>query len=373
MYKFNVFVSFIIILLITALSIIIGAIFFNEKSFLDNKINLDKILSSTKYNVINKNNDSVDKNIIQTNACKDKYEVNECKKTTKTDSDNQNLVNNNNKDIVVVLIENNVIDKTGKTKVVSAKKGATTKNVVIKNNTHNKKNIKTKKKKQTTNKKKVVKKKTPVAKNRIEKDIKKVDNRPVKRSYTDVETKNKSNKYPVERKQEFKEVKQQIKEEEKKKKVSIPTKRQVGEQKKSEEIVNVKEEVKINKKPITKEREDNVVKNVKNQFPTKRNEKEETLKYPTKRQREAIKQETKKDDVIIKNVEKPERKVENARQKEVIEIEKIKEPTEDEPQEIHNIIKIEIDEDDSVDDTKTIDDSDIIEEETQLIKKATKQ
>ena len=336
MYKFNVFVSFIIILLITALSIIIGAIFFNEKSFLDNKINLDKILSSTKYNVINKNNDSVDKNIIQTNACKDKYEVNECKKTTKTDSDNQNLVNNNNKDIVVVLIENNVIDKTGKTKVVSAKKGATTKNVVIKNNTHNKKNIKTKKKKQTTNKKKVVKKKTPVAKNRIEKDIKKVDNRPVKRSYTDVETKNKSNKYPVERKQEFKEVKR-------------------------------------NKKPITKEKEDNAVKNVKNQFPTKRNEKEETLKYPTKRQREAIKQETKKDDVIIKNVEKPERKVENARQKEVIEIEKIKEPTEDEPQEIHNIIKIEIDEDDSVDDTKTIDDSDIIEEETQLIKKATKQ
>ena len=97
------------------------------------------------------------------------------------------------------------------------------------------------------------------------------------------------------------------------------------------------------------------------------------MKYPTKRQREAIKQETKKDDVIIKNVEKPERKVENARQKEVIEIEKIKEPTEDEPQEIHNIIKIEIDEDDSVDDTKTIDDSDIIEEETQLIKKATKQ
>ena len=240
MYKFNVFVSFIIILLITALSIIIGAIFFNEKSFLDNKINLDKILSSTKYNVINKNNDSVDKNIIQTNACKDKYEVNECKKTTKTDSDNQNLVNNNNKDIVVVLIENNVIDKTGKTKVVSAKKGATTKNVVIKNNTHNKKNIKTKKKKQTTNKKKVVKKKTPVAKNRIEKDIKKVDNRPVKRSYTDVETKNKSNKYPVERKQEYKEVKQQIKEEEKKKKESITTKRQVGEQKKSEEIINVK-------------------------------------------------------------------------------------------------------------------------------------
>ena len=365
MYKFNVFVSFIIILLITALSIIIGAIFFNEKSFLDNKINIDKILSSTKYNVINKNNDSMDKNIIKTNACKDKYEVNECKKTTKTDSDNQNLVNNNNKDIVVVLIENNVIDKTGKTKVVSAKKGATTKNVVIKNNTNNKKNVKTTKKKQTTNKKKVVKKKTPVSTKRIEKDIKKVDNRPVKRSYTDVETKNESNKYPVKRKTEFKEVKQQIKEEEKKK---TPT----AYQRKIQEEKVIKE--KDNNKTNQENKQDkNIIKSVSNHTPTKRNEKDEPLKYPTKRQREAIKQEIKKDDVIIKNVEKPERKVENARQKEVIEIEKIKEPTEDEPQEIHNIIKIEIDEDDNVDDTKTIDDSDIIEEETQIIKKASKQ
>ena len=157
---------------------------------------------------------------------------------------------------------------------------------------------------------------------------------------------------------------------EKVKKVSKQTTKKQVVKKKTNKVEKVKKKKNVKAKQKKDEKKIDIVVKKKTdtkKMPIKRKEKEQIIVKPKKRDKDEIiiQKKEEKNEVIIQKVQEPEI-IENS-------IDVVQQPVNQEPSEVHNIIKIDIteDEDNDSDESLVNEEQEAIEEhETQIIKKA---